>query len=154
MTIWLLLKKWIKSKNSIFLETLRKYPPATTTQRICEEPYRIPGSNVLIEKDTKVIVPIYAIHHDPLHYNNPDTFDPNRFLDKNKKLRNNYTYLPFGEGPRICIGNYLSKLTYKIFNNYAISKRIIISIEYNRIINFIFFFWYFNILRFTGFLIS
>jgi cytochrome P450 family 6 len=92
-------------KNIKFLETLRKYPPVAMTQRVCEESYQIPGTDVVIEKGTKVLVPIYAIHHDPLYYKNPDVFDPDRFLDENKKLRDNYAFLPFGDGPRICIGN-------------------------------------------------
>jgi len=80
------------------------------TQRICEESYKIPDSDVVLEKGTKVLVPIYAIHHDPLYYENPNAFDPDRFFGENKKLYNNDTYLPFGDGPRICIGNIFKQI--------------------------------------------
>ncbi|CAL1683798.1 unnamed protein product [Lasius platythorax] len=94
----------MKYLDCVVRETLRKYPPIGSTQRICEESYRIPDSDVVLEKGTKVLVPIYAIHHDPLYYKNPHVFDPDRFIGENKKLHDNGTYLPFGNGPRICIG--------------------------------------------------
>ncbi|KAL6435948.1 hypothetical protein ACFW04_005653 [Cataglyphis niger] len=94
----------MKYLDCVVRETLRKYPSVGATQRICSESYKIPDSDVVLEKGTKVLIPIYAIHHDPLYYKNPNVFDPNRFIDENKK-NDNDTYLPFGNGPRICIGN-------------------------------------------------
>ncbi|GFG32549.1 hypothetical protein Cfor_12376 [Coptotermes formosanus] len=85
-------------------ETLRMYPSLPNLIRVCTKPYTIPGTNVLIEKGTPVIIPIYAIHRDQLYYSDPDRFDPERFTEYNKEKRPAYTYLPFGEGPRICIG--------------------------------------------------
>lgn len=78
-------------------------------QRICGKSYKIPDSNVVLEKGTKVLAPIYAIHHDPLYYKNPNAFDPDRFFGENKNLHND-TYLPFGIGPRICIGNTFKQI--------------------------------------------
>lgn len=52
----------------------------------------------------RVVIPIYGLHHDPDHYPDPETFNPDRFMDENKRTRHPYTYLPFGEGPRACIG--------------------------------------------------
>lgn len=89
-------------------ETLRMYPSLPNLIRVCTKPYTIPGTNVLIDKGTPVIIPIYAIHRDPLYYYDPDRFDPERFTDYNKEKRPAYTYLPFGEGPRICIGTWAS----------------------------------------------
>ncbi|XP_029161460.1 probable cytochrome P450 6a13 [Nylanderia fulva] len=100
--------------DCIVRESLRKYPPIGATQRICKEPYRIPDSDVILEKGTKVIVPIYAIHHDPLYYKNPNVFDPDRFISENKKLHHNGTYLPFGSGPRICIAMKFAYLQTKV----------------------------------------
>ncbi|GAB1865203.1 Probable cytochrome P450 6a13 [Camponotus japonicus] len=104
----------MKYLDCVVRETLRKYPPAGVTQRICEESYKIPDSDVVLEKGTKVLVPIYAIHHDPLYYKNPNAFDPDRFFGENKKLYNNDTYLPFGDGPRICIGMKFAYLLTKV----------------------------------------
>ncbi|XP_029161427.1 probable cytochrome P450 6a13 [Nylanderia fulva] len=100
--------------DCIVRESLRKYPPVGATQRICEESYKIPDSDVVLEKGTKVIVPIYAIHHDPLYYKNPNVFDPDRFSGENKKLHDNDTFLPFGSGPRICIGMKFAYLQTKV----------------------------------------
>lgn len=87
------------------IETLRKYPPIPTIFRICTEQYKIPDTNVVIDKDTIVQIPILGIHYDPEYYPDPDKFDPERFSLENKSQRHQYTWLPFGEGPRICIGN-------------------------------------------------
>lgn len=90
------------------------------TQRTCGESYRIPNSDIVIEKGMKVLIPIHAIHHDPLYYKDPDIFDPDRFLEENKKLRDNYTFLAFGEGPRICIGKLFINAPYRTFNSRTV----------------------------------
>jgi len=87
------------------------------TQRICEKLYKIPDSDVVLEKGTKVLIPIYAIHHDPLYYKNPNAFDPNRFFGENKKFHDKDTYLPFGSGPRICIGNIFKQIIKHLYNS-------------------------------------
>jgi cytochrome P450 family 6 len=83
---------------------LRKYPPAALIPRKCVEDYRIPGTDVVIEKGTSLVIPILAIHHDEEYYPEPDKFDPERFSEENKSSRHSYGHIPFGEGPRICIG--------------------------------------------------
>jgi cytochrome P450 family 6 len=52
----------------------------------------------------KVFIPVYAIQRDPDIYPDPDTFDPERFEEENIKQRSSSFYLPFGDGPRNCIG--------------------------------------------------
>jgi cytochrome P450 family 6 len=56
----------------------------------------------------KTIISISALHHDPKYYPEPESFDPERFNEDEKAKRHHYVYLPFGEGPRICIGRFAS----------------------------------------------
>lgn len=87
-----------------FSEALRKYPPATGTQRIAKEDYQVPNTKIVLEKGTSVTIPIYAIHHDPEIYPNPEKYDPDRFSTIEVNKRHQFSFMPFGEGPRICIG--------------------------------------------------
>ena len=67
--------------------------------------YEIPGTSLVIPKGTMVAIGTYSFLHDPEYYPDPYKFDPERFTPENIKTRNPYTFLPFGEGPRNCIGN-------------------------------------------------
>jgi cytochrome P450 len=90
----------------LFSETLRKYPPAPRLSRECTKTYKIPGTEIVLEKGVLTIIPILGLHHDPKYYPDPDRFDPERFSEEEKAKRHHYVYLPFGEGPRICIGTF------------------------------------------------
>ena len=85
--------------RAIIEETLRLYPPAAMISRTAQKPDTLCGREIR-PKDT-VILPIYALHRSHLHWDDPDGFSPERFLDTQI---DRYTYLPFGDGPRICIG--------------------------------------------------
>lgn len=60
------------------------------------------------------MVPVYALHHDPKYYPQPHKFIPERFAEENKKSFVERPYLPFGEGPRACIGLRMGKMQTKI----------------------------------------
>jgi cytochrome P450 len=84
-------------------EAMRLYPVAFTFSRMPVEDTVL--GDVLIEKGTPVNVISYWTHRDPRWWPNPDAFDPTRFAPENEASHQRYAYLPFGGGPRICIGN-------------------------------------------------
>ena len=55
------------------------------------------------------MISVSGLHRDPNIYPNPDMFDPLRFSKENIAARSPYAYLPFGDGPRVCIGKLFSK---------------------------------------------
>ncbi|GAV06340.1 hypothetical protein RvY_16350 [Ramazzottius varieornatus] len=83
-------------------ETLRLYPPASRTERECSEDWT--WKNLTIEKGTTIGIPIYGLHHDPEFWPEPDCYNPDRFSEENKHKIIPFTFLPFGQGPRNCVG--------------------------------------------------
>ena len=81
-------------------EALRLYPPAAFLARTARKADTLCGREV--RPGDTVILPIYALHRHHDHWQNPDAFDPDRFIDPKSIPR--FAYLPFGDGPRICIG--------------------------------------------------
>ncbi|XP_068240579.1 cytochrome P450 3A19-like [Palaemon carinicauda] len=103
------------NRNFNFLtETLRKYPPAPMLERICSKDYRIPGTDLTVPKALSVQVPVYAIHHDEKFWPEPEVFKPERFLPENKNDLTNYTYMPFGLGPRNCLAMRFAQMEAKV----------------------------------------
>ncbi|AKD54469.1 cytochrome P450 [Spirosoma radiotolerans] len=94
-------------------ESLRLYPPAWIMSRRAHQndhvgPYTIPAG------DTALVCP-YLLHRDPANWPNPDRFDPERFAPGGLKDRlHSYAYLPFGGGPRLCIGNQFALMEMQI----------------------------------------
>ena len=89
-------------------EALRLCPPASGTARtptrdIVVDGYRVPAKTV-------AMVSFYAMHRDPALWENPLRFDPDRFLPERSKGRSRWQYLPFGGGPRSCIGDHFAML--------------------------------------------
>ncbi|KAL0110953.1 hypothetical protein PUN28_012777 [Cardiocondyla obscurior] len=83
---------------------LRKYPPGRYIPRRTTSSYTFNNTKVTIPKGQKVWIPFFAIHNDSNIYPKPDVFDPERFDVEAVQKRHPMSYLPFGDGPRICIG--------------------------------------------------
>ncbi|WP_213804189.1 cytochrome P450 [Granulicella sp. dw_53] len=94
--------------TQVIQEALRLYPPFWMVDREAIADDRV--GDVIIPADSMVIVHVYGAHHAPKHWPDPETFDTDRFIKGNEKLRAPFTYLPFGGGPRGCIGNNYAML--------------------------------------------
>lgn len=96
-------------------ESLRKYPPLAFLDRKCKADYKIPGTDIIIEKGIPVYISVSGIQNDEKYVPEPDKFIPERHQ---KNLNDaQYSYVPFGGGPRACIGNYLRNAFMFFFTN-------------------------------------
>uniref|UniRef100_A0A1B6LVT2 Cytochrome P450 n=1 Tax=Graphocephala atropunctata TaxID=36148 RepID=A0A1B6LVT2_9HEMI len=100
--------------DMVLNETLRKYPSVPFLIRKCGENYRVPESDMVLEKGSLIGVSLYGLHMDPKLFPDPDKFDPERFGPNPSHEIKPYTYLPFGEGPRFCIGTRFAKVQSKV----------------------------------------
>ncbi len=106
-------------------ETLRLYPPAGIISRTAQKSDRLCEREIR-EGDT-VMIPIYALHRNELLWDAPNAFRPERFADR--KAVHRYAYLPFGDGPRICIGASFALQEAVIILATLLSKRVFKSVE-------------------------
>lgn len=84
-------------------ESMRLYPPAWITDRVAVEADEAAG--ISIPAGSMIALSIYGAHHSPTLWDEPEEFRPERFSKENKAMQHPYAYLPFGGGPRLCIGN-------------------------------------------------
>ena len=92
-----------RKKYFSFSETTRKYPGLPFLNRECTQDYTIPGTDITIKKGTGIIISLLGMHHDPEYFPNPLEYKPERFSEEQKEY-NPVAFMPFGEGPRHCIG--------------------------------------------------
>ena len=90
----------------VLKESMRLYPPAYAISRVALRDVEVGGYSV--PKDTTVFFSPYAIHRRPDYFPDPDRFNPDRFLPEREAALPRYAYMPFGAGPRICIGNHFA----------------------------------------------
>ncbi|XP_063598457.1 cytochrome P450 3A29-like [Penaeus indicus] len=101
--------------DQVFSEALRLYPPVVTfLTREAAEDMQI--GDVLIPKDMNVLVPIWLLQRDPEQWTDPEKFDPDRFSPEAKanSTRHPMSYIPFGAGPRNCVGMRFAQLEAKL----------------------------------------
>jgi cytochrome P450 len=91
-----------------FKEALRLYPPIHAIIRVARHDLEVGGFQ-LRRGDTVLISP-HVIQHRPDYFPNPERFDPERFTAANERLLPRYAFIPFGAGPRICIGNHFATM--------------------------------------------
>ncbi|XP_063618744.1 uncharacterized protein LOC134791626 [Cydia splendana] len=106
--------------DMVVSESLRLWPPAVASDRICTKDYNLGRPNdkatqdFILKKGEGVNIPVAAIHRDPEYFPNPKKFDPERFSEENKHMIQPFTYLPFGLGPRNCIGSRFALCEVKV----------------------------------------
>lgn len=98
--------------TQVIEESMRMYPPAWITDRVALEDDSAGGYD--ISAGTSIAVFIHGLHHNPEYWENPQEFRPDRMAAEAKKNRHPMCYLPFGAGPRLCIGNHFAMLEMQL----------------------------------------
>lgn len=99
--------KTLKYLDQVVAESLRKWPPTPTLERKCVKDFvyeDVDGYRLVIAEGSNILIPVYATHHNPDFFPDPEKFDPERFSEENRQHIIPNTYIPFGNGPRSCIG--------------------------------------------------
>lgn len=94
--------------RQVFQEAMRLYPPAAIIPRVALADFRL-GQHT-IPAGAAIYVPVYAVHRHVSLWEEPERFDPGRFDPERAKGRHRYAYMPFGAGPRTCIGSAFAML--------------------------------------------
>lgn len=93
--------------------------------RVCQQAYQMADENgrlVTIEKGQVVSIPVMPIQRDADYYAEPDRFDPERFSEERKSEIRPFTYMPFGLGPRNCIGSRFALMECKAILFYLLGQ--------------------------------
>ena len=114
--------------NQVINESQRLHSAIGFLHKTCTEEFELQGSDGLtcrIKPGIEVDISVFGLHGDPKYWVNPDVFDPERFNDERKQTIEKMTFLPFGEGPRICVGMRMALLQVKaclatLMNNYKL----------------------------------
>ena len=104
----------------VIKEAMRAEPVVAALSRVVTEDNEIGGYH--LDKGTLVLLPIYLMHHDPRWWVNPERFDPERFSAENEPNIHKFAYIPFGGGPRVCIGNHFSMMESQLLLAMMVSQ--------------------------------
>ncbi|XP_017889238.1 cytochrome P450 6a2-like [Ceratina calcarata] len=102
--------------DQVISETQRCYSTLSVMTKVCTEECTLEGSDGLkcrVKPGTEIVIPIYGLHEDPRYWSDPETFDPDRFSEERKHEIKKMAFIPFGEGPRMCVGMRMALLQMK-----------------------------------------
>lgn len=102
--------------DQVLSESQRMIPTLGFLDKVCTEEIELKGSDGLVcrvQRGTHILIPISGLQEDSRYWENPKTFDPERFSPERKQSIQRFAYLPFGEGPRICVGMRMAQLQIK-----------------------------------------
>lgn len=103
------LRDEVMTPEKVVQESMRLFPSAWCFERLALEDDVIGG--YAIPKGTTILIAPYTLHRSPRYWASPEEFDPDRFLPERFDGRTSEAYLPFGDGPRVCIGKNGSNLS-------------------------------------------
>lgn len=98
--------------TQVIEESMRLYPPAWITDRVALSPDKAGGFD--IQQGTSIGIFFYGLHRNPEYWEDPEIFRPTRMTPEAKKARHPFSFLPFGGGPRLCIGNHFAVLEMQL----------------------------------------
>ena len=111
----------LKYLDAVIQETLRLAPPLPRIERHCVEDHTLGNTGIVIKAGMQVSIDAYSLQRDPNYFQDPNTFNPERYIDQT-----NLTLLTFGEGPRLCVGmrfamNEMRMCLAKLIKNFRFS---------------------------------
>ncbi|GBM26748.1 Cytochrome P450 3A13 [Araneus ventricosus] len=109
----------LKYMENVIRETLRLYPPIYRLERQANADWQLGKTGIILRKGMLVTVPIYAMNRDPKYWPDPETFNPDRFETENRK---EYCFLPFGTGPKACLGRRFAEMEMKVCLSYLMAN--------------------------------
>ncbi|KYN27751.1 PREDICTED: cytochrome P450 9e2-like [Trachymyrmex cornetzi] len=102
--------------DQVINESMRFVPILGILSKVCTDETELRGSDGLVyrvERGMHIIIPVSGLQEDPRYWENPKEFDPDRFGPDRKHNIEKFTFLPFGEGPRMCVGMRMAQLQIK-----------------------------------------